>query len=97
MPLHPDAWHLLRARTLADLTDWPGQDLVIVRYGPDHDTAQEWVFNGADLEATEVLWARDLGDEANAELIEALPERRPWLLVTGHKGRLPELLPYADR
>ena len=97
MPLHPDAWHLLRARTLADLTDWPGQDLVIVRYGPDHDTAQEWVFNGADLEATEVLWARDLGDVANAELIEALPERRPWLLVTGHKGRLPELLPYADR
>jgi hypothetical protein len=95
-PQPPEAWHLRRAALLADLQARPGPDLVVVRYGEAHDTAQEWVFNGADLDRTEVLWARDMGPAANRELLDALPGRRAWLLTTGVRGRPDTLLPYPE-
>ena len=44
------AWprgNLERAAIVRQLEDLPGQHLVIVRYGPDHDLEREWVFNAA--------------------------------------------------
>lgn len=42
------------------------------------------------------LFVRDLGPEANAELIARMPERRPFLLHTPHDGAVPVLLPHEQ-
>lgn len=45
------------------------------------------------LSATGVVVARDLGPAANARTLEALPDRRGWVLVPGEE---PVLLPYRE-
>ena len=51
-----------------------------MRYGPDHDSLAEWVYNEADIDHAKVVWARDMGPAENGELIKYFKERRPWLL-----------------
>jgi len=54
--------------------------LVIVRYTPDHNPHQEWVYNSADIDGSSVVWARDMGEAANADLIHYYRDRKIWLL-----------------
>jgi hypothetical protein len=42
----------------------PGQQVVFVRYWPQHQF-QEWVHNAADIDRARIVWARDLGPEEN--------------------------------
>ncbi len=72
-----------------------GRHLVLVRYSPDHSPHLEWVFNGADLEGAAVLWARDLGPEKNARLLEHHPDRKVWLLEVTRRDSRYGLEPYA--
>jgi hypothetical protein len=67
-----------RARIIAQLSQQPGQHLVIVRYNPDHAPVTEWVFNGADINGSKIAWARDMGTEQNSELIRYFKERTVW-------------------
>jgi hypothetical protein len=46
-----------------------GDLLVIVRYAPQHQFQEEWVWNAADIDGARVVWARDLGAEENARLL----------------------------
>jgi hypothetical protein len=78
--------NLDRAQALAQLQAQPGEQLVIVRYNQYHRAANEWVYNRADIDAAKIVWARDMGDAANAELIRYFPQRRVWLAE-------PDLLP----
>jgi hypothetical protein len=84
-----DAQNLDRARVLSELEQTPGNHLVIVRYHPDHDfILDEWVFNGADIDDSKVLWARDMGPQ-NAELLQYFHERKAWLVEPDyHPARL---------
>jgi hypothetical protein len=76
----PSWQNLDRARILNQLGHTPGQQLVIVRYRPQHDFAiDEWVFNGADIDGSRVIWARDMGQQ-NAELAEYFKSRTIWLI-----------------
>jgi hypothetical protein len=54
--------------------------LVIVRYAPGRNTNAEWVYNSADIDASTVVWARDMGDAQNSELIDYYRGRQIWLL-----------------
>ena len=65
----------------------PSPQLVIVRYLPGHDIHFEWVYNRADIDASHVVWARDMGEEKNRELIEHFPGREVWLLKVGEGVR----------
>ena len=71
--------NLARARILRQLESIPGQHVVIVQYGPNHNLDSEWVYNQADLESSRVLWARDMGP-ANAELKTTFPNRDLWIV-----------------
>jgi hypothetical protein len=68
-----------RARALAQLEGMAGDHLAIVRYNQYHNSDNEWVSNRADIDRAKVVWARDMGDAENAELIRYFPHRRVWL------------------
>jgi len=57
-----------------------GKHLVIVRYAVDHTPNWEWVYNGADIDAADVVWAREMDAARNAELVRYFQGRSVWLL-----------------
>jgi hypothetical protein len=59
----------------------PGKHLVIVRYDGAHNIHDEWVYNGADIDGSKVLWARELSPEQNAKLFAYFKDRRIWLVT----------------
>jgi hypothetical protein len=71
--------NLDRAAALAQLEGLAGDHLVIVRYNQYHNSDNEWVYNRADIDRAKVVWARDMGDSGNAELIRYFPQRHVWL------------------
>ncbi len=58
----------------------PGRHLVIVRYGPHHDVDWEWVYNSADIDGSRIVWARDMGEQDNQELLTYFKDRTVWQL-----------------
>ena len=82
LALRPEAWDWSRqrARLQRELAEQPGRQLVIVRYDPRSSPHSEWVYNGADPAAAQVLWARSLSPELDCALLRALPRHRPWRL-----------------
>jgi hypothetical protein len=70
-----------RAQVLAALTSTRSKHLVFVRYSPLHDVnGEEWVYNDADLQNSSVIWARDMGDEKNHQLLQSFNDRRAWMI-----------------
>ncbi len=74
------------------LTRTPGNQLVFVRYAPSH-RFEEWIHNAADIDASRIVWANDLGPAANESLLRYYPKRKAWLLEPD--ARPPALTPYA--
>jgi hypothetical protein len=60
------------------LLEQPAQDLVIVSYADDYDVHAEWVYNEADIDGSEIVWARDMGPEKNAKLMKYFAGRKVW-------------------
>jgi hypothetical protein len=75
------AWprgNLDRARLSRELERIPGKDLVLVSYGPDHNVDWEWVWNHAMIDSSKIVWARDMGEIGNQELLNYFKDRRIW-------------------
>jgi hypothetical protein len=67
-----------------------------VRYSPNHDVlSREWVYNEADIDRSKVVWARDMGDAQNQELIRYFNHHTVWLLEPDKTP--PQLSPYPSR
>lgn len=62
------------------LSQEPGKHLVIVRYGANHDPNNEWVYNNADIDGSRIVWARDMSEEQNDELVSYFSSRKIWIL-----------------
>jgi hypothetical protein len=75
------------------LAEVSGKQLVIVRYSPRHIFQDEWVYNAADIDHAPIVWARDLGQEQNRELLNYYPDRNVWLLEPDEQP--PEMTPYV--
>lgn len=75
---HINAKH---ARVDERLENQPGLQLVLVRYGPQHQIYEEMVYNHADIEGSKVVWARSLGPQRDAELIRHYRNRQVWMLT----------------
>jgi len=73
-----------RAAVVRELRSWPGYQLVLVRYQPtygvNHDADHEWIYNEADIDAAKIVWARDMGDAQNQELLRYFHDRKVWVL-----------------
>jgi hypothetical protein len=93
---HPGySWARRRVEIVREFVARPGNQLIIVRYGPQHDQFQDWVYNGYDLENGKVLWAREMADPAkNRELIDYCRGRQVWLLEADRYRATP--VPYPD-
>jgi hypothetical protein len=75
-----EAWPYERAELIARLEQQGGKHVIIVQYAPEHDAHREWVFNGADIDGSAVIWARDMGSEGNAPLLSYYRDRHIWLV-----------------
>ena len=62
------------------LMQMPGKHLLMVRYSEDHNIHDEWVYNGADIDGSKVVWARELDPEQNAKLFAYFKDRDVWLV-----------------
>jgi hypothetical protein len=83
-----------RARVLAELESYPGQQLAIVRYARDHDSFDEWVYNAARIDSSRVVWARDMDPASNAELLRYFKHRKVWLIQPDFDP--PKVSPYPS-
>jgi hypothetical protein len=74
-----------RARiTNTILAAHPGEkELFVVRYLPGHNEHVEWVYNGADINAQQIVWARDLGPQKLPRLLDYYKDRRKWIIEIG--------------
>jgi hypothetical protein len=80
---HPTS-DLPRTRVAHFLEQQTGRQLVLVRYAPGHDARDEWVYNAANIDASPVIWARDMNPEANRELLDYYKDRQVWLVEPDH-------------
>jgi hypothetical protein len=79
-PLPSNDFRVMRLEVQRLIRQIPGQNVVLVRYSPTHDIKREWVYNGADIDSSDVVWARDASREQNAKLMEYFRDRNIWLL-----------------
>ena len=76
----PDRFGTERAQVEASLENLPGKQLAVVRYSSMHIPFNEWVYNAADIDDSKVVWARDMDDTDNLELIHYYKDRKVWLV-----------------
>ena len=58
----------------------PQKQLMIVRYSPQHEPKDEWVYNAADIDGSKVIWAREMDASDNLELRRYYSDRQVWLV-----------------
>ena len=75
----PSAGHNAREAVEARLRSIDGKHLVVVK---EECSPANWgfVYNDADVDASKIVWARDLGAKDNAALLAYYRDRRTWLL-----------------
>lgn len=69
-----------RVAVLKQLEATAGKHLIVVRYSDDHNIHDEWVYNGADIDGSKVIWARELTQEQNEKLFAYFKDRQIWLV-----------------
>src|SRR5262249_3010749 len=57
-----------------------GRHVVLVRYTGKQVPHEEWVYNRADIDAAEVVWAHDMGPIQNTRLTSYFHDRSIWML-----------------
>ena len=84
--------NVARAGMIRDLESAGGKHLIVVRYAPSHDPGQEWVYNGADIDGSPVVWARGMTAAEDRQLLGYFKDRKAWLLEPDRKPA--RLVPY---
>jgi hypothetical protein len=84
--------NLMRNAVIKELQSLPGKHLVIVHYGPHHSPHVDWIANRADIDGSQIVWARDMGPEKNEEIVSYFKDRRAWWV---NADESPQLEPYG--
>ena len=82
-----------RVAVTKQLLATPGKHLIVVRYSDDHNIHDEWVYNGADIDGSKVIWARELDADQNARLFAYFKDRQIWIVEPDLDNT--ELKPYT--
>lgn len=86
--LHRGNWGYKREAVAQRLQAEAGPDLVLVRYKPGHIVHQEWVYNHADIDQSEVIWAREIDPQQRQTLLEYFKNRNVWVVEVGREDFL---------
>lgn len=81
-------WSSDRRAILEMLEESSDRHLVLVRYSDQHSVHEEWVHNRADIDAADVVWARERSGPENLALLEYFKDRKVWLLFADGPPRL---------
>ncbi len=82
-----EGWRWQRQLISDSLSRGSRRNLVIVRYDGTREFNNEWVYNAANIDASPVVWARDMGDSGNQPLLDYFRDRTFWLVnVNGDEG-----------
>ncbi len=73
-------WWFERHKIVQQLSADADKHLVFAHYASDHPPGHEWVFNEADIDDSKIVWARQLGENQDHELIEYYPNRKVWIV-----------------
>ena len=74
------SWAKQRVAIKEQLKALDGRDLVLVRYSVPHIPSHEWVYNDADIDSSEIVWAREISPIARENLIGYFKDRKVWVL-----------------
>jgi hypothetical protein len=92
----PEKWYERRVGIERGLEASGVPHLILVDYGPAHRPNKEWVYNRAEVDASPVVWARSMGADEDARLLQYYPDRAVWALhVTDDDGPF-ELQPLRE-
>jgi len=84
-----------RSRLTTELDKIPGQHLVLVHTQLSNLGFDDWVYNEPDIDRAKIIWARDMGDAGNAELLRYYPNRRVW--IVNQDDGVMQLTPYPNQ
>jgi hypothetical protein len=73
-------WAIQRAEIVRRLSGTPGKHLVLVRYIPVHNVHHEWVYNGADIDRAQIVWAREIPGRDPGPLLAYFKDRNVWIV-----------------
>ncbi|MGA2053283.1 MAG: hypothetical protein ABSH19_08230 [Opitutales bacterium] len=95
----PPPWTLDRLVLTGNLEDQSALDhrghVVFVMPAEGQPTFAEWVYNGPDIDAQPVIFARSLGPALDATVARYYPTRHLWQAWLKPDGELDRLTPYA--
>lgn len=83
-----------RTQVLEALNEMGGSHLIFVKYSPFHEFHWEIVYNAANIDASPIVWARDMGPLRNQELVNYYRGRKVWTFEPDL--RPPRLQPYQQ-
>jgi hypothetical protein len=85
-----------RRPVIDSLSSRGGRHVVFVRYAPEHKIVMiDFVYNRADIDGSQIVWARYMGPEKDRELIDYYPDRQAWIWNADEKPL--NLQPYMER
>jgi hypothetical protein len=87
-------WNEYRAKIIEICNKKEKKDLILVHYNKNHVKHFEWVYNEADIDNADVIWARDLGIAKNKKLFSYYKNRQKWVLYADSLP--PKLIPIGS-
>jgi hypothetical protein len=71
-----------------------GRHVVFVRYGANRGFHDEWVYNAADIDASQIVWCRAMGPTDDVEVTHYYKDRQMWVVeVDGDAVRVSHYQP----
>ena len=76
------SWQAKRNSIQRQLEAAEEKDLIFVRYDDEiHNCHEEWVYNRFDIDRSNVVWAREISNEADVRLRQYFSDRKVWLVT----------------